>query len=398
MAETQQRFTAPPPSGDIGVVSSAAMQLRDHAFQHVFSRLFVYNILWEDSEVDERFLEIDEQSTVLGISGAGCRIAGHLSQHPRRIDAVDINPHHLALAALKTAAARRLRSYDTFYELLGRGQRADHEALIGGLCAGLPAWIQRHWRRHHTLFSRAFYRTGVTARMFGLLRRLAGIDAAWLRQRCAEPVEVRLQAIDRTIAPVLRQPVINAALHSPLQLVALGINFTQRDRLLAAEGSGLAAYLQEHLRRVAATDLARNWFAWTAIAGHYNHDLPDAVPPYLRRAQHARSLTAPTRVQFHRRNIFDVLAAAGPRTWSHYTLCDAPDWMSPPAQQRLLSEILRTSRDGGVVAYRSVGHDSLVARHGLCGRLRPLTASSDAAALQDRSRQYQRVNYYRIVH
>ena len=50
------------------------------------------------------------------------------------------------------------------------------------------------------------------------------------------------------------------------------------------------------------------------------------------------------------------------------------------------------------MAYRSVGHDSLVARHGLCARLRPLTASSAAAALQDRSRQYQRVNYYRIVH
>lgn len=374
------------------------MRTRDLAFEHVFSRLFVYNLLWEDSEVDERFLEIDAHSTILGISGAGCRIAGHLSQHPRTIDAVDINPYHLALTALKTAAAQRLRAYDTFYNLLGRGHHPQHAAVIREVVGALPEWIQRHWQRHHGLFARAFYRTGLTARMFGALRRLTGIDAGWLRDRCAEPVERRLRAIDESIAPVLRGRGVTALLRSPMQLIALGINFTQRDRLLGAQRGDLTEYLIEHLRRVAATDLARNWFAWAAIAGHYNHDLPDAVPPYLRRDRHARSFGAPTRVTFHRRNIFSVLADAGPATWSHYTLCDAPDWMPPAAQKRLLTEIVRTGRDGGVVAYRSVEPGSLVARHGLGERLQLLTASSTAAVQQDRSRQYERVSYYRIAH
>ena len=31
------------------------MALRDKLFQRTFSRLFVYNILWEDAEVDERW-------------------------------------------------------------------------------------------------------------------------------------------------------------------------------------------------------------------------------------------------------------------------------------------------------------------------------------------------------
>lgn len=74
-------------------------RLADAAFQRVFSHLFVYNILFEDSEVDERFLGIDTSSRVLGISGAGCRIAGHLSQGPKRVDAVDIDRRHLTAAA-----------------------------------------------------------------------------------------------------------------------------------------------------------------------------------------------------------------------------------------------------------------------------------------------------------
>lgn len=364
----------------------------------MFSRLFVYNILWEDSEVDERFLDIDEDSTVLGISGAGCRIAGHLSQRPRRIDAVDINPHHLALAALKVAGAQRLRSFACFYDLFGRGAHPEHETLLRWLTGTLPEWIQRHWRRRHRLFARAFYREGLTARMFAALRRLAGFDGEWLRRVAAQPVDSRVQAVEDALAPVLRRPLVAAMVDSPVQLVALGINFAQRDRLLATAQSGFGELIVEHLKRVAATDLERNWFAWTAIAGHYNHDVPDAVPPYLRRDRHARSFGAPTRVEFHHRDIFDVLAAAGSNTWSHYTLCDAPDWMPAPAQRRLLNEIVRTSRDGGIVMYRSVERDSLVARHGLEDRLQPLLERSRAASALDRSRQYQAVNYYRIVH
>ena len=374
------------------------MHLSDWAFQHLFSRLFVYNILWEDSEVDEQFLELDEDSTVLGISGAGCRIAGHLSQHPRRIDAVDINPHHLALAALKTAAARHLRSYETFYGLLGRGAHPEHESLVQAATAALPAWIRRYWKSRHRLFARAFYEEGLTARMFVGLRRLAGIDGAWLRRLGGMAVEQRAAAIDATLAPVMRHPLVARVIDSPMHLLAIGVNFAQRDRMLRTNGLGYVDYLVDHVKRVAATDLERNWFAWTAIAGHYNHDHPDAVPPYLRRDRHARSIEAPTHVEFHHRNLFDVLAGARPGTWSHYTLCDMPDWLPQPAQRRLFSEILRTSRDGGVVMYRSVESDSLVARHGLQSRLQPLTARTAAASRLDRSRQYARVNYYRVVH
>ena len=54
----------------------APRALLDGAFEQVFARTFVYNILFEDAEVDERFLGLDESSRVLAISGAGCGVAG----------------------------------------------------------------------------------------------------------------------------------------------------------------------------------------------------------------------------------------------------------------------------------------------------------------------------------
>jgi hypothetical protein len=72
--------------------------------------------------------------------------------------------------------------------------------------------------------------------------------------------------------------------------------------------------------------------------------------------------------------------------------------MPAPAQKKLFQEILRTSRDGAVVQYRSVERESLVVRHGLDKHLQPMTDVSRAATELDRSRLFSHVGFYRVVH
>ncbi len=374
------------------------MKIKDRLFQSAFANLPVYAILWEDSEVDGRYLGVDEDSSILAISAAGCGLAGLLSFRPRSLDAVDINPHHLALAALKIRAATSLRSYDEFYELFGHGRHPRPAAIVGELAAPLPKWMRRYWAVRAGVFRRSLYDTGLTARMLSVVRRHAGIGEAWLHDMVRASAEERLREIDALFADLFERRAVRLALESPLQLVTLGINFAQRDRLLESHQSdGLAALTIDHLQRVARTDLERNWFAWHAVAGRFNHEIADAVPPYLRRERHERSLGAPTEVRFHRESVLNRLSAAAPGTWSHYMLCDAPDWMPDDVQRTVLDEIHRTARDGAIVLYRSVEDVSLVERHGLEHRFALLEAESEAAALADRSRQYRRVNFYRVV-
>ncbi len=373
--------------------------LRDIAFQRVFTGLFVYNILFEDSELDDRFLGIDEDSDVLSITGAGCGVATMVSRRPRRMDAVDINKHHLALSALKITAAQRLDDYDTFYSLLGRGMHIDPQATVGRVADHMPAWMQRYWARHWPRFNRSLYLEGLTSKMLGAMRRLAGIDASWLIPLLDKPVEVRQQAIDDAITPVLNRPYVKLLMQSPLQLLALGVNYQQRDRILEAEpDDSIVDFFISHLKRLAATDLATNWFVWWAITGAFNHDRQDAVPPYLRKTRHEASYGAPTKVNFHRGNIFDRLEAGGPKTWSHYTLCDAPDWMPEPVQRNLLDEIFRTSRDGAIVLTRSVDEESFIDRIDGGKRFQLMEDASRISTLEDRSRQYRRVDFHRVCH
>jgi S-adenosylmethionine-diacylglycerol 3-amino-3-carboxypropyl transferase len=377
------------------------MSLRNVAFQRAFAKLFVYNILFEDSESDERYLNIDERSSVLSITGAGCGVASMMSRRPQRLDACDINRHHLALAGLKVIGAQRLADYDLFYQLLGRGWLSDPEDTVGRLAGHMPGWMAKYWSRHWTRFARSsIYLQGLTSRMLTTLREMSGIDASWLSSLLDADVEERSRAIDEAIVPVLKQPVVRMLMHSPLQLLALGINFNQRDRILASEDDEtLIDFFVSHLKRLATTDLATNWFAWHAVTGHFNHDRPDAVPPYLRQDRHAQSSEeSPTTVRFHHGNIFDRLAAADRGTWSHYTLCDAPDWMPPHIQARLLDEIHRTSREGAIVLARSVEPDSFVEHIDGGRRFQLIEDASAKATEEDRSRMYRRVDFYRVVH
>jgi S-adenosylmethionine-diacylglycerol 3-amino-3-carboxypropyl transferase len=373
-------------------------RLADAAFMSVFKHLFIYNMLFEDSEVDERLLGIDETSTVLGISGAGCRIAGHLSQHPRHVDAVDVNRHHLSLTALKVQAARQLQSYDEFYELFGRGSVNDSERMVGRLAERLPRDMQEHWKRNHSLFSEGLFNRGLTARLFAVLQRLTGVDESWLRRLAALDVEARKKLVRDTFKPVLTNAWVKWALESPLHLVSIGVNYAQCERMLRIEGTpDVAAFLLMHLERVVETDLAHNWFAWFAVVGHYNHDDQEAVPPFLRRDRHEQSSRSDTEVAYHNRNILEVLDDAGPQTWSHFTLCDAPDWMNDETQKRLFEAVLRTGRPGGVLQYRTVERDSLVERHGMSDELQPMIEETEEATRLDRTRQFRGVRYYRIA-
>ncbi len=55
-------------------------------FEAAFRNLFVYNILFEDAEVDGRYLGLDEHSRILGISAAGCGLASMIRFRPQHIE------------------------------------------------------------------------------------------------------------------------------------------------------------------------------------------------------------------------------------------------------------------------------------------------------------------------
>jgi S-adenosylmethionine-diacylglycerol 3-amino-3-carboxypropyl transferase len=390
--ETHARERPPAANG------AARATLADRLFAAAFQRLFAFQLLYEDSEVDNGVLSLRPDSRILAISGGGCGVAGLLAAHPERIDAADINRHHLALTAAKVAAVRRMTSHDELYQLFGRGSHHDPARALASLSDGLPPWMGRYWRTHHARFRRNLYAEGLAGTFQRWLRETTGLDGAFLRALQPLDRQERLLRLRPALVSLRRSRLFRLVADTPFFLLGHGINFVQRQRNLDAHRTDtMVDVVTAVLERLVETDLETNWFAWVGLTGGFNHDHPEAVPPYLRAENHRRALEAPTRVAFHDAPLHDVLRAAPSGHWTHFSLCDLLDWLPDPVQRSFLLEIARAGGPGAIVLTRTVEHHCTIERLGLGRTYERLEPQSTEASLQERTKLYARVNVYRVV-
>jgi S-adenosylmethionine-diacylglycerol 3-amino-3-carboxypropyl transferase len=97
--------------------------------ERVFARMFeglVYAQIWEDPEVDLAALQLGPTSRVVTIASGGCNAMSYLVADPACVQAVDLNPAHVALLKLKLAAARHRPEVEaTLRPLAGVGVRVE---------------------------------------------------------------------------------------------------------------------------------------------------------------------------------------------------------------------------------------------------------------------------------
>ncbi|MBN9056522.1 MAG: DUF3419 family protein, partial [Rhizobiales bacterium] len=99
-------------------VRRSAPLTRQGLAEYFFARLFqklVYTQIWEDPEVDMDALAIEPGQTLVTIASGGCNAFSYLLADPGRIEAVDLNPAHIAFNRLKLAALQTLPCYESFH-------------------------------------------------------------------------------------------------------------------------------------------------------------------------------------------------------------------------------------------------------------------------------------------
>src|SRR4051812_17064697 len=98
----------------------------------MFARLFeglVYTQIWEDPDVDLAALELGPTSRLVTIASGGCNVMSYLAADLMHIQAVDLNPAHVALLRLKLAAAGDLPHYEAFRSFSAEADTANNLRL-----------------------------------------------------------------------------------------------------------------------------------------------------------------------------------------------------------------------------------------------------------------------------
>ncbi len=343
--------------------------LSERLFGLMFSGL-VYPQIWEDPDVDMEAMALGEGHRVVTIASGGCNLLSYLSARPAALDAVDLNPAHVALNRLKTTAMRHLPSHGDFLRFFGsEGIRHNTQAYDRFVAPHLDPATRRYWdsrdwrgRRRITVFNRNFCRTGLLGRFIAAahaVARLHGVDPSELtRARC---LREQRQYFERELAPLFDRPLIRFLTRRKASLYGLGIPPAQYDGLSEGNPGTLAATLRQRLEKLACHfPLEDNYFAWQAFGRRYPSSLEGRLPPYLCAENYEAIRGGLDAVRIHHASFTELLARKPAGSVDRYVLLDAQDWMTDAQLNALWTEIDRTSSIGARVIFRTAGAESIL--------------------------------------
>lgn len=357
------------------LLSQAAVSTPASSKRGILERLFtvwfqgfVYNQIWEDPEVDLAAMQLTPDCRILTIASGGCNILNYLTENPAAIDAVDLNPAHLALTRLKITGLTALPDYDTFFRFFGvAAEKANTRAYDDFIAPELDPESRAFWQKRITLrgrrinyFARNLYRFGLMGRFIGILHlfmRLHGHRAKEILA-CETPEEQR-RVFEEMIGPMFDRRFVKALCSMPTSFYGLGIPPAQFEALKEASGGSMARLFRNRLERLACDfPIQENYFAWQAFARRYDTETRRALPRYLRPENYQLLRDRIDRVATHRIIMTDYLKAQGDQSCDRYVLLDAQDWMNDAQLTELWAEITRTSKPGARVIFRTAGEVS----------------------------------------
>jgi S-adenosylmethionine-diacylglycerol 3-amino-3-carboxypropyl transferase len=359
------------------VESHSAVSMRgvlERAFSLWFRRL-VYTQIWEDPRVDMLAMEAGGDARIVTIASGGCNVLNYLLARPISVDAVDINPAHVALARLKLAAAEELPDHAALHQFLGLADSTANAMLYNRYIRPaldpetLGYWERSpFWRRPRiAYFTDNFYRHGLLGRFIGFAHavgRLAGGDPEKLLAAATQ--EEQKAAFDRHIAPAFDHPVFRALCAMPFVFYSLGIPPRQFAALRADArrqglGGSMAALMRERVRRLACDfPLADNYFAWQAFGRRYGREGRAALPDFLKPENHLTVREGVRRARVHLAPMTDFLNAHSPRRFDRFALLDSQDWMNRVQVAALWTAIDRAAAPGARVVFRTAAAASPV--------------------------------------
>lgn len=374
--------------------------LSERLFALLFSGL-VYPQIWEDPDVDMRAMRLSEGHRVVTIASGGCNVLAYLVRSPASVDAVDLNPAHVALNRLKLAGLARLPSQEAFFRFFsGIGDRDSANLYDRYIAPHLDPATRRYWegrrwsgRRRIEVFNGNFQRSGLLGLCIALahaVARLHGVDPAEIMQ--AKTLRDQRHFFDDRLRPLFDRPLVRLLTRSRASLFGLGIPPAQYDALGAGDAASMARVLCRRVEKLAcAFPLRANYFAWQAFARRYPAPGEGALPACLEAANHARLQANAGRVNVHHESFTELLAGKPAASVDRFVLLDAQDWMSDRQLDALWSEINRTAAPAARVIFRTADGPSLLpgrVADGLLAAWRYEGEESRALEAEDRSAIY----------
>ncbi len=312
----------------------------------------VFNMSWEDPEMDRRAFNIQSDDVVLSITSAGCNPLNLLCQNPRKLISIDSNPAQNALMELKLAGLATL-DHEAFFDIFAARRPARVTQVYRGLLRPrLSERARRFWDRRLWMVARGVYQFGRMGMFCQILRFYLKAMFPWRvidEFMDCQSLDEQAQWYQTRIAPRIWGPATRGMLNFRPFLYLAGVHPQQFD--LVDERHDIYEYVKERIDHVMTrVPIYNNYFLSMAVTGRFRGE---HVPPYLLASNFevlARNLE---RVEVVNGWLGPYLDSQPAGSIHKFNLLDIFDWMSDEAFEATLKSVLRAAAPGARFIYRS---------------------------------------------
>lgn len=315
-------------------------------------RGIVFNMSWEDPEMDRRAFEVTPDDVVLSITSAGCNPLNLLCQNPRELICIDSNPAQTALLELKLAGIASL-DHEAFFDIFAARKPARiTDFYRARLRTHLSVRAREFWDRNLYMMARGVYEFGRMGWFCRLLRGYLGMTLG--RRRIEEffnldSVQAQRVWYQRNIAPRLWGPAMRGMLRFRPFLYLAGVHPRQFD--LVDHRHDMFEYVKERIEyALTRVPIRDNYFLSMTASGKFRGD---HVPPYLLEKNFTALRRNLDRVQVVNGWLGPFLDSRPAASIHKFNLLDIFDWMTPDAFESTLHSVLRSAAPGARFIYRS---------------------------------------------
>jgi S-adenosylmethionine-diacylglycerol 3-amino-3-carboxypropyl transferase len=341
---------------DWAVVHTRIGVAKDAAKPAVKKKIFgevLYANCWEDPQVDRAAFRIQPSDVILSITSGGCNVLTFLLDDPRKVIALDVNPHQNQLLQLKIAAFRKL-SYRQLLEFFGvRPSTARLKLYRERLRPCLSEDAAEFWDARPKKIVRGLIHAGRYERYMRLLRKTV-IAASGKRRLVNKLFEIEdpeeRARIFRERWPdarwtFLTRVMLSRRLNSLLFDKAF-FAFLDRD---FSFGRHFAEKSEKAFVRLPLKD---NHFLSYILFGRFYDE--NHLPPYLRHENFQTIRDRLDRIQLATEGCASYLERLEDSSVSKFNFSNIFEWMAPEVFEGILRETVRVAEDGAILTYRNL--------------------------------------------
>lgn len=315
------------------------MSITQKLFQRIHNSQLIYNICWEDPEIDRALMQLNASSKIAMITSAGCNALCYLIDKPALISCVDLNYRQNAVLDLKTVLIKHT-NHQQLFNFFGKGFDSDAKNIYAKqLRPHLRDPLFVHfWDQHIKHIQEGTYHYSGTS----------GLMAKWIIRRMKrKKVYPLVQDLITENKPSKRTQLFNEIfyktfprslaklINSNLTMSMLGVPRAQKKLIEEDEGS-VYAFIEKKLRHV-FTQLpnAPNYFWKFYLKGGLSES--DEAPSYLKEENFEILHNHIDRIAIHTLSLEELLSTEE-TSYSHFVLLDHQDWMANHRPDLLQSE------------------------------------------------------------